>query len=135
MPSFASDSKNLGAAAVRLAEEPATEHDQEDAADSSSTLTSQQRSRLRSLGHHLDVVVHVGKDGLTGSLCAAVEQALDQHELLKVKLSENAPMGRHELALQLAAHCNAALVQVLGRTLLLYRRRPDSDPRPHVSLA
>lgn len=98
------------------------------------TLTAQQRSHLRALGHHLDVVIQVGKDGLTDGLCAAVGQALDQHELLKVRFSENTPGDRHELADELATRCSAALVHVMGRTALLYRRRPDSDPRPHITL-
>jgi RNA-binding protein len=98
------------------------------------TLNTRQRSHLRGLGHHLDPVVHIGKDGLTEGLQAAVERALDQHELLKLKLSENAPGERFELSAAIATQCRAALVQVLGRTLLLYRRRPDGDDRPHIPL-
>jgi RNA-binding protein len=99
------------------------------------TLTTKERSHLRALGHHLDVVIQVGKDGLTDGLCTAVGLALDQHELLKIRISENTPGDRHELAEELAARCHAALVHVIGRTLLLYRRRPDSDPRPHITLS
>lgn len=98
-------------------------------------LNNHQLHHLRRLGHHIDPVVIVGKDGLTDGLRTAVEAALDQHELLKIKLSENAPGDRHELAAALADQCSAALVQMLGRTVLLYRRRPDTDPRPHIPLA
>src|SRR4051812_41362797 len=77
-------------------------------------LTSRQRSQLRKLGHHLDPVVHVGKEGASDGLCAALGRALEQHELLKLKLTESAPGDRHELAADLAAGCGAALVQVLG---------------------
>lgn len=98
------------------------------------TLNNHQLHHLRRLGHHIDPVIIVGKDGLTDGLRAALDEALDQHELLKAKLSENAPGDRHDLAAALADLCGAALVQMLGRTVLLYRRRPDSDPRPHISL-
>jgi RNA-binding protein len=97
-------------------------------------LSKQQQNYLRGLGHHLDPIVHVGKEGISDGLCAAVEIALDQHELLKLKLGEHVPGERHELAEEIARRCHATLVQIIGRTLLLYRRRPDSDPRPHISL-
>lgn len=97
-------------------------------------LTARQKSHLRGLGHHLDPVVLVGKDGITAGLLSALEIALDTHELLKLKLSENAPGDRHELSAELASRSKAALIQVIGRTLLLYRRRPETDNRPHLAL-
>jgi RNA-binding protein len=98
------------------------------------TLTSRQRIHLRGLGHHLDAIVQVGKEGITDALCRAIDEALDQHELLKIRLGENAPGDRHELAAAIAERCAAALIQTMGRTVLIYRRRPDSDPRPHIPL-
>jgi RNA-binding protein len=98
------------------------------------TLSNRQRTHLRQLGHHIDPIVQVGKDGVTEGLCAALEEALDRHELVKIRLSENVPGDRHELGETLAEKCSAALVQTIGRIVLLYRRRPDSDTRPHIPL-
>lgn len=98
-------------------------------------LTGKQRRHLRSLGHHLEPVVHIGKEGLTEGLYAAATEALLTHELIKLRVGEAAPGERHELAAELARHTQAELVQVLGRTALLYRRRPDDDPRPHIALS
>ena len=101
-------------------------------------LTTKQRVLLRGLGHHLDPVVQIGKEGITEPLCAAIAVALAHHELIKLRLAESVEGDRHALAAELAARSHAALVQVLGRTLLLYRRRPDdksrraSESRPHV---
>src|SRR5437868_6135508 len=97
-------------------------------------LSTRQRCHLRGLGHHLSAVVQIGKDGLSDGLFSAVDLALDQHELLKLRLSENTEGDKKELAKKVAERCGAALVQVMGRTLLLYRRRPTDDPRPHISL-
>lgn len=99
-------------------------------------LTARQRLFLRGLGHHLQPVVQIGKDGISDGVVAAIDIALDQHELLKLRLSENAPGERRELATDLAERSGAALVQVMGRTLLLYRRRPDAprSARPHIQL-
>jgi RNA-binding protein len=91
-------------------------------------LTGKQRHYLRGLGHHRDPVVHVGKEGLSEGVAHACDAALEQHELIKVRLGEAAGptgSGRHEVAAALAEAVSAELVQVLGRTLLLYRARAE----------
>ena len=54
------------------------------------TLTGKQRRHLRALGHHLRPLVQVGKEGVTPSLVEALKVAIVDHELVKVKLGENA---------------------------------------------
>ena len=100
------------------------------------SLSTRQRAYMRGLGHHLQPVVMLGKDGISDGLLQALDTALDQHELVKVRLSENAPGERPELASSLAEQSAAALVQVLGRLVLLYRRRPDPprSARPTIQL-
>jgi RNA-binding protein len=96
-------------------------------------LNGKQRRFLRGLGHHLDPVVQVGKDGLSEGLVAALDVALEQHELIKVKLGESAGADRRALGAALAESAGGELVQVLGRTVLVYRRRAV-DPQialPH----
>jgi RNA-binding protein len=88
-------------------------------------LTGKQRRYLRSLGHHLDPVVQVGKDGITPGLVGALDAALATHELIKVRLGEHAGDDRHALAAEVAAAAGAELAGVTGRTLLLYRSRPE----------
>jgi RNA-binding protein len=86
---------------------------------------------LRGLGHHLDPVVQIGKDGITDALVAAASEALRAHELIKVKVGTEAPVDRREAGPLLAARTDAVLAQVLGRTLLLYKRHP-SKPRIEI---
>ena len=88
-------------------------------------LDGKQRRKLRALGHHLSVVVQVGHDGVTAGLLAALEQALWDHELVKVKVGSEAPGDRKAVAAELAEATGADLAQVLGRTLLLYKPNPD----------
>ena len=103
-------------------------------------LTSKQRVYLRGLGHHLEPVILVGREGLTEGLCLATSQALLQHEVIKIRLSETALEGaeldRHELAATLAERCRAALVQVVGKVALLYRHSPRkrAPDEPRVQL-
>ena len=89
------------------------------------SLTGKQRRYLRSLGHALRPLVQVGKGGIDDGLVAAVEQALVDHELIKVKLGEHADVDRHEAADTLALRTKSSVAQVLGGTILLYRPDPD----------
>ena len=61
-------------------------------------LTGKQRRYLRGLGHELKVVVQVGKGGIDDGVIAAVDQALTDHELIKLKVGDNANLDRHDAA-------------------------------------
>jgi len=89
-------------------------------------LTGKQRRLLRGMGHHLEPVVIVGQAGVTEGVIAAVEQALHDHELIKVKINEG-PETRQEAAQRLAEGTGAELAQLLGRTALLFKKRQDED--------
>jgi|ERR1051325_2147959 RNA-binding protein len=84
-------------------------------------LTGRQRRHLRALAHPLKPLVQIGKGGIDDGLIAAVDQALADHELVKIKLGENAGIDRHEAAEQLAGKTKSEVAQVLGNIVLLYR--------------
>ena len=88
-------------------------------------LTGKQRRHLRALGHELKPLVHVGKGGIDDGLVKAVDQALADHELVKVKVGDSAEVDRHEAAEELAAQTHSEVAQVLGNMVLLYRADPD----------
>jgi RNA-binding protein len=90
------------------------------------SLTGKQRRHLRALGHHLEPVVIVGQSGVTEGVIAAVEQALHDHELIKVKINEG-PESRQEAAARLAEGTSAELAQLLGRTALLFKKRKEKS--------
>lgn len=79
---------------------------------------------LRGLGHHLDAIVQIGKDGITDGVVRATREALLAHELVKIRILSESPVDRHEAGSELARRTGAALAQTLGRTLLLYKRHP-----------
>jgi RNA-binding protein len=89
-------------------------------------LTGKQRRALRALGHHLEPVVLVGQNGVTDAVVAAVDQALHDHELIKVKVHEG-PEDRKEAAQRLAEATGAELAQLLGRTALLFKKRDENS--------
>jgi RNA-binding protein len=68
----------------------------------------------------------VGVDGVTDAVVWQAEAQLEAHELIKVRVTENAPASRHDVADELAERTHAELAQVLGRTALLYRARKEA---------
>ena len=77
-------------------------------------------------------MVHVGGEGVTPALLASVEDALSTRELLKVKVLEAAPQKARATADQISARLEHVYVpQTIGRTIVLYRRHPES---PEIEL-
>ena len=89
-------------------------------------LTGKQIRYLRGLGHHLDPIVMLGKGGLTENIVTVTSEALDAHELIKVKVQDGCDLDRKVAADQLSKVTHAQLVQVLGRTFLLYRKAEET---------
>lgn len=85
-----------------------------------------QRKYLRGMAHNLDPVVQVGHGGVTDGVVGAVEQALLDHELIKVRMIE--PSDKKAMAADLARRCSAHLCGLIGHTAILYRPHPE-DPR------
>jgi RNA-binding protein len=112
-------------------EEEEEEEEQETALPPAKPLPGVAVRHLRGLGHPLEPIIRVGKEGITRSLVEATRAALLRHELIKVRVLTEAPIDRHEAGKELALRTGAILAQVLGRTLLLYRRHPK---KPRISL-
>lgn len=98
-------------------------------------LSARARAHLKSLAHGLAPLVQVGADGLTPALGRATTIALEDHELIKIKLGQSFEGERVAAAQELAGLTGAQVVQVIGRVVVLYRRRSKDDPkRPRIVL-
>jgi RNA-binding protein len=89
------------------------------------SLTPRERSHLKARAHPLEPRVQVGQAGLTDRLAAEVDRALAAHELIKVKILGDDRRERAAIAGALAARTDAALVQRVGKVIVLWRPRPD----------
>ena len=94
-------------------------------------LSGRQRRHLRALAHHIMPVVIVGKDGTTEGLIVAVCRALEDHELIKVKVLESAPIDLSDVSEALAELSGAHVAGRVGHVVILYRRREQT---PHIQL-
>lgn len=91
------------------------------------SLTPGQRAELRAAAHSLKPIFQVGKEGVTGRTVEAVREAFNTREVLKVKVLDSAPTDARTTGEALASSIEGAhLVQVIGRTMVLFRPEPET---------
>ena len=91
-------------------------------------MTSKQRAYLRGLANTMDPILHAGKGGVSDTMRKQADEALTARELIKGRVLETAPASTRDIAEDIAASVNAEVVQVIGRTFVLYRRN-DKEPQ------
>lgn len=96
---------------------------------SAPALTGFQKRSLRAQAHGLSPLVQVGAAEVSDAVRAALEQALLDHELVKVRM--NQPSDKKAQARALAEATGAALCGLVGHTAILYRPHPE---RPRIVL-
>lgn len=84
-------------------------------------LTGRQVRQLRSLAHHLDPVVMIGKGDISEGIVDQANDSLEAHELIKCSVLDSSMLTAREAADDLAERCGAEVVQVIGRRFSLYR--------------
>ncbi|MEG3638348.1 ribosome assembly RNA-binding protein YhbY [Magnetococcus sp. PR-3] len=92
------------------------------------SLAGFQRKHLKGLAHSLKPVVFVGKEGVTESVQAAIEEALLIHELIKVRFLDFKEQ-RKDLAKDLAKDSKSEFVGMIGHLAILYRMHPEPEHR------
>jgi len=96
-------------------------------------LNGKQVRHLRSLAHHLNPVVFVGKADITDAVIKQVEDALEAHELIKCGVQDGSDLSAQEAAVEIAERCDADIVQVIGHRFSLYRTSQKKDIE-HIQL-
>lgn len=79
---------------------------------------------LKARAQKLKPIIHVGHDGIGPPLLAALDQALGDHGLVKVRFTAHKE-NRKQLSAELAAKTGARIVLQVGHTLTLHRQRPE----------
>ena len=97
-------------------------------------LTNSQKKHLRKLGHSLDPIVYIGKEGLSETVVSAIEEALFHHELIKIKIINTDKISKHSAAEQVPVRTGCQLVQLIGKTLLVYRRNDEKKKDQQIVL-
>lgn len=89
-------------------------------------MKSIQKKKLRVLAHHLKPVVITGQAGLTPAVLNEIDQALEHHELIKVRANAEDREARARMSAQICMELNAELVQAIGHVITLYRKTNKS---------
>lgn len=93
------------------------------------SLSIAEKKRFRRIGHALSPVVMTGSQGLTDGILAETDRALEDHELIKVRVNGEDREERAEAMQQIARSTKAVVVQTIGKIVLLYRPAKKPDPR------
>ncbi|MFD1215607.1 MULTISPECIES: ribosome assembly RNA-binding protein YhbY [Microbulbifer] len=92
-------------------------------------LTAERKKALRTVGHNLKPVVTVADKGLTEGVLEELNRALEDHELIKVKLAVNDRDVRREVIAELCQKSGAELVQEIGKIALIFRKAEKPNAR------
>jgi len=91
-------------------------------------LSIQERKRLRQIGHALNPVVMIGGQGLTEGVIEETNRALNDHELIKIKIAGEDRDARAQVIDALIVETQAEVVQKIGKIALLYKKAAKQNP-------
>jgi len=98
------------------------------------SLTTRQKQFLKGLAHPLTPLVQIGKDALSPGLLETIKTELLHHELVKVKIGSNCALDKHETSTTIAELTASALVQLIGKTIVLYKPNPKRAKEKRIIL-
>ena len=93
------------------------------------SLSPEQRREYRGIAHNLKPVIIVGDKGLTEALQEELERALNDHELIKIKVASQDRETRQEAVAALCEAAGAELVQTIGKVAVIMRRAQKPNPK------
>jgi len=89
------------------------------------SLTGKQKNYLRGLAHNINPIITIGNNGLSEAVLSELENALEHHELLKIKLPASDKTERTSLVATICAKTNSTPVQMIGRVGVIYRESEE----------
>lgn len=95
-------------------------------------MTTKQRAYLKGLAMNLEPIIQIGKSNVTPELTAAVSEALEARELIKISVLKNCMEEEHSVAEMLSERTHSQVVQVIGKKIVLYKPAKDEKKRKIV---
>ena len=84
-------------------------------------LSNIEKKEFRKKGYLLKPFVMIGQHGLTDSVLAEIDVALNAHELIKIRIRGGDKNKRKEQCLQIEQHLNTDVIHQIGFITVLYR--------------
>lgn len=85
-------------------------------------MTQKQRKQFRQLAHHKKVVVMIGQHGLTDAVMLEIDQALETHELIKVRVNASDREERNSMIDRIVQQTQSEVIQRIGHIAVFYRQ-------------
>ena len=95
-------------------------------------MTSKQRSYLKGIAMTTEPIFQIGKSSVTPELTAAIAEALEARELIKITVLKNCLDDGKSIAQVLAERTRSKVVQVIGKKIVLYKPAKDESRRKIV---
>ena len=92
-------------------------------------MTSKQRSYLKGLAMTTEPIFQIGKSSITPEITAAIAEALEARELIKITVLKNCLDDGNVIAATLAERTHSEVVQVIGRKIVLYKPAKEEKKR------
>lgn len=92
-------------------------------------ISPDRKKQFRTIGHKLNPIVTIAGNGLSEGVLLELNRALDDHELIKVKLAIAERDERKDVVAELVALPNVELIQEIGKVVLLYRANKKANPK------
>ncbi len=92
-------------------------------------MTSKQRAYLKGLAMTMDPIFQFGKNSLTPENTAAIAEALEARELIKISVLNNCADDPREIAQMVAERTRSQVVQVIGKKIVLYKESKDNKKK------
>ena len=89
-------------------------------------ITSKQRSALRSLSNNIKPLFQIGKENVGENLIKQLDEYLELHEIVKVRILQSADVGAKETCAEIADKLKAEPVSAVGSTFVIYRRSKEN---------
>jgi RNA-binding protein len=93
------------------------------------SLSQSELKRLRAIGHNLKPVVIIAQKGMSEGVMAELDRALNDHELIKIRLSLEDREAKQELLEEICKAQRATLIQAIGKVALILRRATTPNPK------
>ncbi|MCH9689920.1 MAG: ribosome assembly RNA-binding protein YhbY [Gammaproteobacteria bacterium] len=87
------------------------------------------KNEFKAQAHHLKPVIIVGSQGVTNPVIRETDNALNTHELIKVKVNAEDKAGRNAITMALCDALKAEFIQLIGSIAIIYRKKKETQAK------
>lgn len=93
------------------------------------SLTNPQKKHYKSIGHSLKPIVTVAGNDLSESVLTEIDRALNDHELIKIKLVIEDRTERKQAVQHICDQTQCIAVQEIGKVVLIFRAAKEPNAK------